>query len=226
MKGRRWEGLKAKCCEEPRRSLIAHSEPPKAFDALLTQMDRYLDKSAPTPYREALLRVRDKVAANRNGVRDTPAVAAADAANSARLAVGKSAPDFVVQDMITQATVPLRSLRGRPVIMVFYQPGGGTARLALQYSQYWAELYPKAAVIGFSVSDDAAAVKRVHEEMRLTFPTLSGKALLQSYEVAATPRFVLLDAEGIVHGKYLGWGPETAPALEAELKKLLGPAAK
>jgi peroxiredoxin len=220
---RRRDVLEAKHFEESRRDLLAGQQPPKAFTALLTQMDRYVERSAPTPYRDALLRVRGRVVSNRDGVRESPAPAAQP---PARLVIGKPAPDFVVQDFVNRQAIPLSSWRGKPVIMLFYQPGGGTARLALQYAEYWAEQYTSAAVVGFSINDDAATVKSVQQELHLTFPTLPGKALIHSYEVSATPRFVLLDAEGVVRGKYLGWGPETAPALEAELKKLLGPVRK
>ena len=57
--------------------------------------------------------------------------------------------------------------------------------------------------------------------MRLTFPTLAGKALKFSYDVEATPRFVVVDSEGVVRGAYTGWGPEIAPALGADLKRCL-----
>jgi peroxiredoxin len=218
---RRHEILETKQFEEERRGLLAKQQPSNSFDGLITQIDRFMAKAAPTPYREALMRVHDKAVANRNGVRDAPESPVH--AQPQRLLVGKLAPDFAIQDFRKQETIGLRSWRGKPVLMVFYQPGGGTAGIVLRHIQKVAEHHPEITVVGFSLSDDAEAVKRLEEEMQLTFPTLPGRSLLQSYEVVATPRIVLLDGAGIVCGKYLGWGPEVSPALELELKKLHAP---
>lgn len=217
---RRREVLETKQFEDNRRSLVAQQLPPRAYEALLTRMDLYIQKAPPTPFRDALLRVRERVAANQRGERDTPETPAPVAQ---RLTIGRPAPDFVVQDFDKQSTLPLRTWRGKPLLMVFYQPGGGTAGLVLRFAQRLADQHHDLTVVGFCTNDDVATVKRVAAELSLTFPTLPGKSLLQSYEVAATPRIVLLDADGIVRGKHLGWGPEVAPTLDEELKKIHSP---
>jgi len=40
-----------------------------------------------------------------------------------------------------------------------------------------------------------------------------------SYAVDATPKFVVLDADGVVRGSYTGWGPETPRGVVEELKR-------
>ena len=44
-----------------------------------------------------------------------------------------------------------------------------------------------------------------------------GQPLLTSYNVVATPHFVLLDADGTLIASMEGWGPE----IEQQLEKLL-----
>jgi len=218
---RRREVLEIKQLEEARRALVAQQQNAKAFEALLARIDLYMQKTSPTPFRDALLRVRDRVAANQRGERETPE---APSLITPRLTVGRPAPDFVIQDFDRQNTLPLRAWRGKPLLMVFYQPGGGTASLVLRFAQHLADLHQDLRVVGFSTNDDVVTLRRVSSELSLTFPTLPGKSLLQSYEVVATPRIVLLDADGVVRGKHLGWGPEVAPTLEEELKKIHAPA--
>ena len=56
------------------------------------------------------------------------------------------------------------------------------------------------------------------KDFHLTFTILSGKGLRQSYAVEATPKLMVLDANGVVRGSYDGWGPETSTSVTAELK--------
>jgi hypothetical protein len=57
--------------------------------------------------------------------------------------------------------------------------------------------------------------------MQVRFPTLAGKALKRSYGVESTPRFVVLDSEGVVRAAFTGWGPEIPPALTEAVRKSL-----
>jgi cytochrome oxidase Cu insertion factor (SCO1/SenC/PrrC family) len=107
--------------------------------------------------------------------------------------------------------------------MVFYHPQSETSRLTLRFAQGLAEQYGDRsfAVVGLAVTGDTAAVQKVQDDLKLTFPSLAGKSLLRSYEVDATPRFVLVDGEGIVRGAYTGWGPEIPAAVTEDLKRCL-----
>ena len=55
----------------------------------------------------------------------------------------------------------------------------------------------------------------------MTLPILSGSGLRISYGIETTPKFILLDAAGIVRGCYLGWGDETPREIAQELKTWL-----
>jgi hypothetical protein len=105
--------------------------------------------------------------------------------------------------------------------MVFYQPASDASAVVLRHVQRLVDEKSDLdfAVVGFSMSDDVEAVKRVEAMLSLTFPALAGGSLRQSYDVEATPRLVIVDGEAIVRAAFTGWGPETPQALEEALRK-------
>jgi hypothetical protein len=74
-------------------------------------------------------------------------------------------------------------------------------------------------VVGLAMSEDAEIVRKQREELHLTYPLLNGLGLRKSYAVEATPKLMVLDAEGVVRGEYVGWGQETAGNVLADLKR-------
>ena len=190
-----------------------------ALKQLVARIDQFAEKYPATPYREALHRTR-KLALDGSENRVAPQVAEVA---TQRLAVGKPAPDFLVQDLRTKEAVSLRKCKGRTVLMVFYLPGSESSRLFMRYIQGLAEEHNEKdfMVLGFAMSDDVEKAAEAAERMRLTFPTLAGKSLKVSYEVEATPRFVVVDSQGIVRGMYTGWGPEMPPALTSAIRQCL-----
>jgi peroxiredoxin len=138
--------------------------------------------------------------------------------------VGQPAPDFLATELTGSASARLARWLGRPVLLVFYHPASPTSDEVLRFAQKVAADHPGTAhVVGMSVSDDAALVRKQHAEMKLTFPVLSGGGLRVSYAVEDTPKFILLDATGVVRGAYLGWGRETAGEVLAELARWIAP---
>jgi len=108
------------------------------------------------------------------------------------------------------------------VLFVFYQPTSSTAGELLRFAQRINDTFAKrVTVVGMSVSEDAAVVRRQRAELSLTFPILNGSGLRISYAVETTPKIVLLDASGVVRGAYLGWGRETAGEVMEELRRWL-----
>jgi len=136
--------------------------------------------------------------------------------------VGQRAPDFVTTNLITKESVRLRRFLGRPVVMLFYSPNSSKAEEVLRFIQgIHAGHRNEVHVVGFAVSDDTARIHQQCKEFQLNFTLVSGKGLRASYAVEATPKLVVLDADGIVRGSYDGWGPETPGAVTADLKMWL-----
>jgi peroxiredoxin len=190
------------------------------LNAILKKIGYHLDNELPVqPYRLAVLQVKRRVeAALRGEVAPEPDPETGPAAPAAAI-LGKRAPDFVATDLIQGGSVRLHRLLGRPVLLVFFNPASATARPVLRFA---ADKQQRGVtVVGMAVTDDVAAVKKLHADLRLAFPVLAGKGFHVSYGVDATPRMVLLDAEGIVRGAYTGWGSETPREVTEELRNWL-----
>ncbi|HZY85764.1 MAG TPA: redoxin domain-containing protein [Gemmataceae bacterium] len=192
--------------------------------ALLKEIDYHVEHQPDTAYRPALLQVKRAVEAAKRGEAPPPALPAESAAPPAVAAVGRPAPDFLATELTGTGSARLRNLLGRPVLLVFYHPASPTAAEVLRFAQkVVADRGGAVRVVGMSVSDDAALVRKQHAEMKLTFPVLGGGGLRASYTIEDTPKFVLLDGAGVVRGAYLGWGRETAGEVLAELARWVAP---
>jgi peroxiredoxin len=196
---------------------------PRPFETVLAKIAVHLENNPPTPYRLAVRQVQRRVEAGRRG--ESPPVLPAEEAPGRAVGAdpGQQAPDFVATNLLTAGqSLRLRSVQGRPVLLVFYNPASAITPDLLRFAQQIAEKHrSKIAVIGLSVADDANVARRQHAELKLSFPILSGKGLRQVYAVEATPKLVVLDAAGVVRAGYLGWGQETPGAIQDELKQSL-----
>jgi peroxiredoxin len=218
---RRQEIARARSFGESATPLL--SEPARygpQLDALLGRINQYFERSAPTPYRDAIVQVRKQIEAAKRG--ETPlAVAREDAPDVAAVAtVGQAAPDFVASDIPGTRSVQARlhNWLGRPVLLVFYQPGSPTAEDLLRFARSVHMRFNGVMVAGLSVSDDARAVRKQQADLGLDFPLLYGNGLRISYGVESTPKMVLIDGTGVVRGTYVGWGHETAGEVLSDLR--------
>lgn len=195
----------------------------EATDALLNKIKYYLDNQPPTPYREAVVQLRRRLEALRQG-RAAPAPPPTSGTALATASLGQPAPDFVVPGVTTREDVRLKRVVGRPALLVFYTPSSGSAEELLRFAQRLQDENPsQLTVLALSMSDDVEAANRQHADLKLGFPVGSGKGLRLSYLVDATPKLVLLDSAGIVRASYVGWGTEIPGAVTEELRRWLKP---
>jgi hypothetical protein len=73
-----------------------------------------------------------------------------------------------------------------------------------------------------AVTHKVADAVAQQKEMALPFPVLDGTGLHQTFAVDATPRLIVLDAEGVMRGAYTGWGFHVADQVLSDLKKCTG----
>jgi len=189
--------------------------PTRTYDAMLAKINHHIDSEPRTPYRDAILQVKRRVESARRG--ETPA-AVGDVIPAARMAVGQAAPDFMTTNLLTKESIRLSRFLGRPVVMVFYSPNSTKAEELLRFAQRIQNAYRDTVhVVGFAISDDSEHIRQQGKDYQLTMPILSGKGLRQSYAVEATPKLIVLDADGVVRGSYDGWGPETPELVTQEV---------
>jgi hypothetical protein len=189
------------------------------IDALLARIKYHQEQfPAPPPYGEAMLHLQRRLEAARRGEAAPAPPPEDDSSNVA--AVGRPAPDFVVPDLIRNDSARLGHWKGKPMLMVFYSPRSLFAEDVLRLAQdVHAAGKGEVAVVGLAMSQDADAVRKQRDEMKLTFPVLNGTGLRQSYAVEATPKVVVIDADGVVRAAQVGWGRETRGLVLEEVRR-------
>jgi hypothetical protein len=190
------------------------------LNALLRRITTHLDQTPPTPYRQAVLQVKSQVeAALRGEVLVTPTTVRPRVG----LTVGEMAPDFVTTDMTGKHGVGLKQMRGRPVVLAFYNPNSTLSPDMLRFLADLSSTYQgKVWVLGLSVVEDAALVQKQLTDLKLTsLPVLQGAGLRLAFEVDTTPRVVILDSQGFVRGAFTGWGRDIPREILTELKSWL-----
>jgi hypothetical protein len=193
------------------------------IEVILKKIEMHVKNQAPNPpYRQALLHVQRRLQGALSGEVPPETVANPAPAATAVATVGQRAPDFLVTDLISRQTTRLYRTIGRPVLMVFYNPATETGRQVLQFSRTLSERHrPGLSVLALAVTEDVEQARKQHEEMQLPFHVLDGRGLHRTFGVDATPRLVLLDADGVVRGLYTGWGRQTSGEVSEELRRWL-----
>ena len=191
---------------------------PRRLGALAEKIAYHCDTQPPTPFRPALKALQSRLESASRG--DLPPVPSEKEIRPALAsAVGNStAPDFVATDMNNGAAVRLQLLRGRPVLLLFFDPRSASAIETLRFAQTIAQT-THVSVLGLSVTNEAAPVLPEHD-LKLTFPLVKAAELRSAYGVDATPKIILLDGFGLIRGTFDGWGEETPSLVREELIRL------
>jgi peroxiredoxin len=191
------------------------------LDTLLRKITFHLEDHPATPYRQAVLQVQHRIEAARRGEVVVAHTGADESPQAAPAALGHRAPDFLATDLLKKETVRLYQFRGRPVLLVFFNPGTETGRKVLGFAKDLAAREKGLTVLGLSMAEDEALVRREHDALHLSFPILDGRGLHVTFGVSATPWMVLLDGQGVVRGTYTGWGLPTPGEVREGLGQVL-----
>ena len=195
---------------------------PKPFEALLARIAYHTEHQPPTPYRGAIKHAQRRAEAGRRG--ETPPTRPAEEPTPVAnvVAVGRPAPDFFVTDFTTRQRTRLARWLGRPILMVFYRPGSESAEEVLRFAQRVSDIYPQqVTVLAFAMAGEPNQILKQRLDLRLTYPVLSGDGLALTYAVEATPKLLVIDAQGIARASAIGWGPETPTSMAEDLKSWL-----
>ena len=193
----------------------------KQLEARLDRLDIHIRESE-SPFREALDAARRAIEAARDGDPIRPVVAPASGMVPARREwpePGQSAADF------RAGQFHLAAERGKPVVLVFFKPGGETTAPALSVADALAKRYAgRVVVVPLVAFGDIVEAERERDRLKLAVPLFAGASGAILYGVETVPRFAVIDAAGRVRWSFTGVGAETGFLLKEEMDRLVPPA--
>ncbi|MBA4065358.1 MAG: hypothetical protein C0501_16930 [Isosphaera sp.] len=195
----------------------------RALAARIDRLDAQLAEADPAgPYREVMAAARRALdAARRSEAAPVPVAPPAPppVVRTGWPEPGQPAPDFAA------GTFRLAEQKGKPVVLVFFRPGGETADPALAIAAAVDKRYAgRVAVVPLVVFGDVAAGEKHRDGLKLTLPVLDGKAGGAAFGVETAPRFALVDGAGVVRWTFAGVGGETGYLLKEAVDRLVAPA--
>lgn len=194
----------------------------RRLEALSAKIGYHCDTQPPTPYREALLELQRRLETASRG--DLPPVGRPAALQEVRqvgaqVASSRTAPDFVASDVISNAPIRLQLLRGKPVLLLFYNPKSSSAPDILRFGQTIKPMN-QIQVLGLSVTSEAFVTIQQRNELGVDFPIVAGADLRSAYGVDVTPKLIVIDGDGMIRRTFEGWGDETPELIREELRRL------
>jgi len=136
--------------------------------------------------------------------------------------VNRKAPEFVRRDLRGQS-VNLAQLRGKVVLLSFWATWCAPCETEMAAFAAWQRQYAAQGlvVIGISMDDDEASVRKAVQKLRIDYPIAMGDAALgKRYGgVLGLPMTFLIDRKGVIRAEFQG--EADLKKIEASLKKLL-----
>ena len=137
--------------------------------------------------------------------------------------VGMPAPDFQYQNADGQSTY-LSDLRGRPVLINFWQVRCPPCRMEMPYlQQVYEEWSDKGLVVlAINIGESSAQVEAFMQSHDLSLPVLldAKQAVAQKYNIWRIPTTFFIDKDGIIQEKIVGAFPSKI-AIEEKLSKII-----
>jgi peroxiredoxin len=202
--------------------LLSQAAPnPLQVEALQNRIKRHLE-TGPTPYRLAITYLETRLESARRGELNPVHVNEEEPLTMPAAKVGERVPDFLCTDLTTKDSVRLYRKLGKPILVVFYNPATETGKQVLDFCEGMNDRYKaNLSILPMAVTDDPALACRQHAERKLAFPILDGRGLHRTFGVDATPRFVVLDKDGILRAACTGWSQGNARDIDSEIRRCM-----
>jgi cytochrome c biogenesis protein CcmG, thiol:disulfide interchange protein DsbE len=140
--------------------------------------------------------------------------------------IGYQAPDFTLPRLVGDGELSLSELRGKVVLISFWASWCGPCRAEVPaLEEAWQRYQDKDVVLlGVSVDDALADATGFLRTYPVTFPTVfdaAGDRVGSTWEVWSLPTTVLVDRNGVVRRRHVGFTPRQLRDTLAEVDELL-----
>jgi hypothetical protein len=225
---RREEITMAKTLDEDYEKIVDElsKNGPSGFSRILGRIDYYTESQRPLGesllYREALHSLKRKAEAAIKG-HLAPSRPQWVETPSGPLTVNKPIIDFEAENLMSSARENWRlsQAKGKPIVLVYYQPHAGTAEAVLKAGEFLRQDFrARVRIVGMAIGDPIAARKQ-GDNVPVNFPIINATDLRKAQGIESTPTIVLVDGEGVIRKISVGWGDESLGLLREELGKLI-----
>ena len=190
------------------------------LDAFLRKVSYHLENHPSTPYRLALEHAVQHVEHAKRGEIITAQYLEQPPERLGPLQVGQHVPDFITEELGTHTASRLSRSLGRPVLVFYYNPATAIGVDVLKFAKELGDKNgDRMSILAMAVTTDVDAAIRQRATMDLPFPVLDGGVMRIPFGVDGTPRFIVLDADGVIRHQSTGWGSH----VPAELREHLQP---
>ena len=138
------------------------------------------------------------------------------------LGIGDRVMDFTVSSYTEEKGAQLKSYQGKPILVFFYNPATPLGKEVLTEVKRLSEKHTsRLGIMAMAVTPEAEIARKQHQQMKLSFSILDGNGLRLTFGADQTPRFVIVDSEGLVRLAQTGWGVQTLYEIDEALQRCL-----
>jgi hypothetical protein len=192
----------------------------KPFEAVASRVQTYLadhKSNEGVAFREAIVAVRKRAESAAKGNLPPALPPEEPAAPPDPLEIGRAIADITAPGITTPSTAKLSALKGKPMLLAYFQPGAPSGLPALKLAN---DLHARklATIVPLSIGETKLA-KGLVADLKCQVPVYDGTEVYKTHGLEATPVFVVIDADGIVRHVVRGWGGETAATVTREVER-------
>jgi len=153
---------------------------------------------------------------------DAMLASATEAAKKNAPLLNQPSPDWSAQDLAGH-THSLKDYRGKIVLLDFWAHTCGPCLLSVPYLNKIERDYASrpVEVVGVNAGDGPEDMRRAIAKMGMTNTQLVGRPVTGVYPWSGLPMYLLIDANGIVRARHIGWDDSLDPVLRGEIDHLL-----
>ena len=132
--------------------------------------------------------------------------------------------DFTLQDLEGKP-ISLSDYKGKVVFIDFWATWCPPCRLSIPYVEKLYEQYKDNedfVVLGINLEESKEDITKFMKKQKMNYPVLlSDKKVISNYKIASIPRFFLIDRNGEIYNKYVGFAPGVEQLWQKDIEKLL-----
>ena len=132
--------------------------------------------------------------------------------------------DFTLQDLEGKP-ISLSDYKGKIVFIDFWATWCPPCRMSIPYVEKLYEQYKDNedfVVLGINLQEDKETITKFMKKQKMNYPILlSDNKVISNYKIASIPRFFLIDRNGEVYNKYVGFAPGVEEVWQKDIEKLL-----